>query len=59
MLTVTFPRLLAGLRRRPDLAQVRDLLERATYDLEHGWPDAAYDCIRRAQRLLAISQGDP
>ena len=35
-----------------DLAELRDLLERARYDLEHGWPEAALDCIGRALRLL-------
>ena len=28
------------------------LLERARYDLEQGWPEAALDCIGRALRLL-------
>ena len=28
------------------------LLERARHDLEHGWPEAALDCIARALRLL-------
>ncbi len=32
---------------------LRDLLERARYDLERGWPEAALDCIGRALRLLA------
>ncbi len=32
---------------------LRDLLERARYDLEQGWPEAALDCIGRALRLLA------
>ncbi len=36
-----------------DLAELRDLLERARYDLEQGWPEAALDCIGRALRLLA------
>ena len=31
---------------------LRTLLERARYDLEHGWPEAALDCIGRALRLL-------
>jgi hypothetical protein len=33
-------------------AELRDLLERAAYDLRHGWPEAAYDAIGRALRLL-------
>lgn len=32
----------------PDLALIRTLLQRAMYDLEHGWSAAAYDAIRRA-----------
>ena len=28
------------------------LLSRARHDLEHGWPEAALDCIGRALRLL-------
>lgn len=35
-----------------DLVELRDLIERASYDLEQGWPEAAYDCIGRALRLL-------
>ena len=29
------------------------LLERAIYDLQHGWPEAAYDVLVRARDLLA------
>ena len=32
--------------------EVRSLLERARYDLEQGWNEAAFDCIGRAERLL-------
>jgi hypothetical protein len=31
---------------------LRDLLERARFDLEHGWTAAAYDALGRALRLL-------
>ncbi len=34
------------------MTEIRGLIERAIYDLEQGWPDAAYDCIGRAWRLL-------
>ena len=34
-------------------AEVLDLLERAAFDLEHGWPEAALDNLARALRLLA------
>ena len=34
------------------LAGLRDLLERARFDLEHGWTAAAYDALGRALRLL-------
>jgi hypothetical protein len=34
------------------MSELRGLIERAIYDLEHGWPDAAYDAIGRAWRLL-------
>ncbi len=34
-------------------AEVRTLLERALYDLNHDWPAAAHDCIGRALRLLS------
>lgn len=34
-------------------AEVRTLLERARYDLEQGWSEAAFDCIGRVQRLLS------
>lgn len=33
--------------------EVRSLLERARYDLEQGWNEAAFDCIGRAERLLS------
>ena len=33
--------------------EVRTLLERARYDLEQGWNEAAFDCIGRALRLLS------
>lgn len=33
-------------------AQLRDLLARARYDLERHWPEAAYDVLCRAQRLI-------
>ena len=32
---------------------LRDLLERARFDLEHGWAAVAYDALGRALRLLA------
>jgi hypothetical protein len=35
-------------------AELRSLLERAAYDLRQGWPEAAYDCIGRALRLLEV-----
>ena len=38
--------------RNAKLADVRELLECALYDLERGWPAAAYDAIGRALRLL-------
>ena len=28
------------------------LIERARYDLRHGWPEAALDALGRARRLL-------
>lgn len=31
---------------------LRALLERALYDLDHGWPDAARDAVGRALELL-------
>ncbi len=34
------------------IAEVRTLLERALFDLEHDWHEAAYDCLGRALRLL-------
>lgn len=51
----------ALLERDPDLAgamstaairELLDLLERARYDLEQGWTEAAYDALGRAQRLI-------
>ncbi len=33
--------------------EVRTLLERARFDLEQGWSEAAYDCICRAERLIS------
>lgn len=33
-------------------ADLRGLLDRARFDLEQGWNEAAYDCIGRALRLL-------
>lgn len=35
------------------LAQVLDLLDRAVYDLEQGWPEAALDALGRARRVMA------
>lgn len=32
---------------------VRILLERARFDLERGWPEAAYDALCRALALLS------
>ena len=32
--------------------EIRTLLERAQFDLEHGWSEAAIDCLGRALRLL-------
>jgi len=34
------------------VTELRDLLTRAIYDLEQGWPEAAYDALGRALRLL-------
>lgn len=34
-------------------AEVHTLLERARYNLEQGWKEAAFDCIGRALRLLS------
>ena len=34
------------------IAEVRTLLERALFDLEHDWHEAADDCFGRALRLL-------
>lgn len=34
-----------------ELAELRDLLNRAMADLRVGWPEAAYDAIGRALRL--------
>lgn len=34
------------------MSDLSDLLERAMHDLQQGWPEAAYDCIGRAWRLL-------
>jgi hypothetical protein len=34
------------------LRDILDLLERARYDLERGWVEAAIDCIGRAERIL-------
>ena len=33
-------------------AELRSLLDRARYDLDRGWSEAAIDCIGRAQRLI-------
>lgn len=38
---------------------VRVLLERARFDLERGWPEAAYDCLGRALVLLAAQPKEP
>lgn len=38
-----------------DLAALRELLERAMYDLEQDWLEAAYDALCRALRLLEDS----
>ena len=35
-------------------AEVLDLLERAAFDLRESWHAAAYDCLARALRLLAV-----
>ena len=34
------------------VAEVRTLLERALFDLEHDWPETAYGCLGRVLRLL-------
>lgn len=34
------------------VAEIRTLLERARFDLECGWVEAALDCLGRAMRLL-------
>lgn len=44
--------------RTVDLAELRRLLERVAFDLEHGWPEAAQDALSRALRLLA-DEGAP
>ncbi|HEX5461067.1 MAG TPA: hypothetical protein VFX20_13970 [Steroidobacteraceae bacterium] len=33
-------------------AELHDLITRALNDLEQGWPEAAYDALGRALRLL-------
>ncbi len=38
---------------------VRILLERARYDLDRGWPQAAHDALSRALVLLAPSRKEP
>lgn len=38
---------------------VRALLERARFDLERGWGEAAYDNLGRALALLAAQQKEP
>lgn len=35
-----------------DLTTIRSLLHRARFDLEQSWPEAAYDALCRALRLL-------
>ncbi len=37
---------------RHNHADALDLLDRARYDLQHGWHAAAYDCAARATRLI-------
>ncbi len=39
------------------MTEIRDLLERAQFDLERGWVEAAMDCIGRALRLLSDQEG--
>ena len=34
------------------MTRLRSLLNRARFDLEHGWPEAAVDALGRALRLL-------
>ena len=38
---------------RETVADVLALAERAEYDLERDWIEAAHDCIGRAERLLS------
>lgn len=35
---------------------VADLVERAEADIAAGWPEAALDCLGRAQRLISTSE---
>ncbi len=37
------------------VAEVIDLLDRATGDLGRGWIEAALDCLGRARRILEVS----
>ena len=41
-----------NLTSAPPIAETLELLDRAIYDLEHGWPEAATDAIGRARRLI-------
>ena len=41
------------------LVEVRTLLERAQFDLERGWIEAALDCLGRAMRLRGELEGSP
>ena len=43
---------------RRDLADVVDLLARASHDLEHGWTAAAYDSVVRAAGMLERALAD-
>lgn len=38
------------------LRELLDLLERARYDLERGWIEAAMDCLGRAERIAKEAQ---
>lgn len=41
------------------LPLVRFLLQRALFDLDHGWPEAAYDALARAAEMLRDSFPSP
>jgi hypothetical protein len=41
-----------------ELTPIRDLIERAIYDLEHGWPEASRDALGRALRLIPAAASE-